>query len=312
MSFPKIMALALAMLWMATPAFPWNAAGHRLISSIAYDNLTPAARARVDDLIRRHPDYLSMFLRDAPTDPAQHAREAFLAASVWPDQIRSDPRFFDDTQPGARPTPTLPGFPDMGRHTNWHYTNLPFTQDGTRGPDSPRPNAVTELDRLIEILGKPPADRSNPVYALPWFLHLAGDLHNPLHAVARFSKDLPAGDRGGNLIFVARGQPLHLFWDDLLGSNAGLNYVVPAAQKLVGEYKTKTILGPVDRSPARWAQESFDLARSDVYTFGTASGSREKSIALSAGYLENARRIARQRAVQAGLRIASILNLELR
>ena len=151
MTIRKITTLALAMFCTARPAAPWNAAGHRLIASIAYDNLTPAARARVDDLIRRHPDYESMFLGDAPTDASQRAREAFLAASVWPDQIRSDPRFYDDTQPAARPTPLLPGFPDMGRHTNWHYTNLPFTQDGTRGPDSPRPNAVSELNRLIEL-----------------------------------------------------------------------------------------------------------------------------------------------------------------
>lgn len=207
------------------PATSWNAAGHRIIASIAYDNLTPAARARVDDLIRHHPDYQTRFLRNAPVDPSDRAREAFLAASVWPDDIRNDPRFYDDTQPGATRTPLLPGFPDMARHTNWHYTNIPLTQDGTRGPRSPKPNAETELARLIGVLGKPVADRSNPVYALPWFLHLAGDLHNPLHASVRFSRELPSGDRGGNLVFVENGQPLHAFWDNLLGSDPALSVV---------------------------------------------------------------------------------------
>ena len=300
----------MAMFWSAGgSALSWNAVGHRVIASIAYDNLTPAARARADDLIRRHPDYESMFIKDAPADPVQQAREAFLAASVWPDQIRNDPRFYDDTQSGA--TRQLPGFPDMGRHTNWHYTNTPFTQDGTRGPDSPKPNVVTELPRLIEALGKPPGDPSNPVYALPWFLHLAGDLHNPVHAVARFSRELPAGDRGGNLVFVGKGQPLHAFWDDLLGSNSSLAYVVPSGRNLVSEYRAKGPSEPRNGSPAVWAEESYNLARSGVYTFGKASGSKAKSIVLSSRYKDKAKQVARRRAVEAGLRIASILNQKL-
>ena len=48
-----------AILLLATcPAWAWNAAGHRIVAAIAYDQLTPATRARVDDLIRRHPDGL--------------------------------------------------------------------------------------------------------------------------------------------------------------------------------------------------------------------------------------------------------------
>src|SRR5207247_2175504 len=147
---------------------------------------------------------------------------------------------------------------------------LPFTQDGTRGPNPAQPNAVTELERLIEAIGKPVGDPSNPVYALPWFLHIAGDLHNPVHAVDRFSRELPAGDRGGNLVYVGSGQPLHLFWDDLLGSNPGLSYVVPEGRRLDGEYQAKGVSGPLADAPARWADEGFRLARSDVYTFGEA------------------------------------------
>jgi len=311
MPFRQTMAATLAMICLALPALPWNATGHRVIASIAYDNLTPAARARVDDLIRRHPDYQSLFLKDAPADPAQRDREAFLAASVWPDQIRTDPRFYDDTQRSARPTPLLAGFPDMGRHTNWHYIGLPFTQDGTRGPNPARPNVVTELERLIEIIGRPPADAANPVYALPWFLHLAGDLHNPVHSADRFSRELPGGDHGGNLVYVEKGQPLHLFWDDLLGSNPMLSYVVPEGQILVGEYGAKGSLKPFNDTPAQWAEESFHFV-TDVYSFGRASGSKEKPVLLSSRYKSNARRIARGRAVEAGLRMASILNQKLK
>src|SRR5882757_2823224 len=90
---------------LAPPATAWNATGHRLIAAIAYDRLKPKTRARVDALIRQHPDYEKIFLRDAPTEPAARARAAFIAASVWPDQIKGDPRFYDESRANASPTP---------------------------------------------------------------------------------------------------------------------------------------------------------------------------------------------------------------
>ena len=52
------------------------------------------------------------------------------AAAVWPDNIKGDPRFWDDTHADASPTQLLPGFPDMKRHTNWHYFDMPYAPDG--------------------------------------------------------------------------------------------------------------------------------------------------------------------------------------
>src|SRR5580658_5174745 len=126
---------------LAPPAQAWNSTGHRLIAAIAYDRLTPKARARVDALIRQHPDYEKLFLRDAPTDPIARARAAFIAASVWPDQIKGDPRFYDETRSNASPTPLLPGFPDMARHTTWHYYDTPYTPDGADA----EPRSLPEL-----------------------------------------------------------------------------------------------------------------------------------------------------------------------
>src|SRR5271156_1332522 len=86
-------AFTATLLTIAPPASAWNATGHRLVAAIAYDRLTPKTRARVDALIRQHPDYEKLFLRDAPAEPAARARAAFIAAAVWPDNIKGDPRF---------------------------------------------------------------------------------------------------------------------------------------------------------------------------------------------------------------------------
>src|SRR5580658_3508546 len=112
-----------AVLYLASPAQAWNATGHRAVAAIAYARLSPIARARVDELLRHHPDYKTLLTQDAPADPAGRSRAAFLVAATWPDIIKGDPRFYDNLSQDARSTPLLPGFPDMGRHTNWHYVD---------------------------------------------------------------------------------------------------------------------------------------------------------------------------------------------
>ena len=66
-----LLAAWTATLYVASPALAWNATGHRIIAAIAYERLTPRTRARVDELIRQHPDYATILTRNAPADPTQ-------------------------------------------------------------------------------------------------------------------------------------------------------------------------------------------------------------------------------------------------
>ena len=101
----------------------------------------------------------------------------FLEASTWPDDIRNDSRFHADN--AKQPTPDIPGLPpeSQARHSNWHYMNLPFSTDGTRTRPSEEPNILTKL-RDFEALASMPDQAKT--YALPWILHLIGDIHQPL------------------------------------------------------------------------------------------------------------------------------------
>jgi hypothetical protein len=300
-------ALLLALLVIASTMPAWNATGHKIISAMVYDRLTPAARARVDDLIRAHPDYQSHFLRDVPADatPAAKARAAFINASLWPDQIRDDPRFYNDDRADAKPTPTLPGFPDMGRHVTWHYISIPFTQDGTPLRDAPTPNAVTEITRLSNVVGTP---GDGAVYALPWLIHLVEDLHNPLHAVARFSQDNLNGDRGGNLIFVEPGRNLHAFWDALGGADPQTDAYINEQANLLNRTGTKR---PLSVGPFAWAQEGVKEAKKSVYSFGRSSGTVEHPVQLPQKYLTKAKQLYPEEFAAAAGRLATILNGEL-
>jgi hypothetical protein len=298
----------LLILTLAVPAPAWNFSGHWIAAAIAYQQLTPAVRARVDDLIRRHPDYEKMIFADAPADPENRARAAFIHAASWPDEIRNDPRFYDDTRKDAVPTPTLAGFPGMQRHTNWHYYDTPFSPDNTPLIVEPPPSALTEIPRLLQEIGTT-ADPILSAYDLVWIEHLVADVHNPLHATSRFTKSLPEGDRGGNLVFVS-GRTLHAVWDDAaspreIGYEGILNY---AHDLTIRQAPPVTFA----LNPGTWLEESFKLAQSDVYTFGDENGSKESPIKLPSGYLENAQKIARQRVTLSGYRLAAVLNMRLK
>jgi hypothetical protein len=297
---------------IAPPAQAWNATGHRLIAAIAYDRLTPKARARVDALIRQHPDYEKIFLHDAPTEPAARARAAFIAASVWPDQIKGDPRFYDETRSNASPTQLLPGFPDMARHTTWHYYDTPYTPDGAEPGHQDPPHALSELNRIIPLIGTkadvPPTSASNPVYLLPWLEHIEGDVHQPLHCVSRFLKSQPKGDMGGNGVFIGT-RNLHSLWDGAAGRDDSDAYLAKYIGEATAAHPAPRHLG---KKPEKWIAEGFKLAVSEVYTFGLETGTRERPITLPPGYEANAAKVAQQRIAMAGYRLAAVLNEKLK
>ena len=293
-----------ALALIALPLEAWNATGHRIVAAIAYDRLTSKARDRVDDLLRQHPDLKALI------GATNTGRDAFLAASVWPDAIKGDNRFYDDTRANAQPTPLLPafagvGFPSMARHTNWHYIDIPFSPDGTPLEPPPSPNALIELRRILK-------EASLSVYDLPWLVHLTGDVHQPLHCTSRFTRSQPKGDQGGNLVYVMPGRNLHALWDGLAGSDTTDAYVNRYAAEITAEFLQENGRRPrLSKDPKKWVDQGFDLAEREVYTFGPETGSREHPLPLPPGYEENARRIARIQLAKAGLRLAAVLNAKL-
>jgi hypothetical protein len=303
----------LGALLLALPAAAWNYSGHSIIAQIAYERLTPLARARVDQMIRDHPDYNRIFTHGAAgrakDDPAARARYAFVHAAPWPDLILySDDRFYDELAPNARPTPLLRGFPDMMRHRAWHYFDNPISGDGTPVIAQRPPHLMTELPRLLAEIAT--VDSRPAAYDLPWLEHLAGDVHQPLHLTSRFLRSQPKGDEGGNLVFVGRGRNLHSLWDDAAAPrDLSDDGIVRYAREITAEYPAGTALS---LDPLEWAAESFELDKSAVYTFGPETGSREHPLILPPLYEEKAKKIARQRVALAGYRLAEVLNKYLR
>ena len=320
-------ALALCLGGLAAPAFAWNDEGHMAVAYLAYQRLRPETRGRVNALLKRNP-YYARWRAAIPqgTPEAETDRMIFMIAATWPDQIRNDPEYMDDgprdgNLPDGPDSSRNIGYADHLRHKYWHFIDLPYTQDGTPLPPVPTPNAETQIAAFRAALGSRASDDVK-AYDLAWLEHLVGDIHQPLHAIARVSGHMREGDAGGSLLPLCAApcrDSLHLFWDRLVGSQNGiaaptaradLARELQSATRAAQELPTADARLAAERSEAAWVQESFDAAKRYVYVGPIGPG--KGPFTLTPAYFATAQRVARERVALAGARLANLLDDELK
>lgn len=201
----------------------------------------------------------------------------------------------------------------------WHYINYHFRTDGKATSLGPIPqNVVWAIQRFSATLKNPSAPELDRADALRYLLHFVGDIHNPLHCVARDSDAFPQGDRGGNDFAILpypgmRPEPrnLHFLWD--LGggefpnverplSREGLDQIVESSQlalKLNPESQIRELIQVSD--PNIWAREGLQLAKSKVYKLS------ENAVPPKA-YIETVRKESLRQVALAGYRLGYLLN----
>ncbi len=301
----------------------WDAIGHRAMAAMAYDRLSQSTRARVNALLRKHPDLESLGEGIDVQTPAG-VREVFIRASVWPDRIRSDARFYRETSPDATPTPLLPGFPTMARRDGWHYLTRSFSTDGTPTLMLEEPNVASELPKMADALADNAIPESVRAYHLGWIIHVVGDLHQPLHGTSRSTAESPDGDAGGNRMWVRTPRSdrdstnLHSTWDGMVGRvSRGIpldSVALALADALpVSEMPSDDLVIPDGAALAAtvksWADESATLARYVAYD--TPLRDTDAPPMLSADYMAQGERIARQRLALAAYRLVALLEARL-
>jgi hypothetical protein len=314
MKATSIVTLA-AFAFSCTPALAWNDFGHMQVAAVAWAKLTQAERDRIVLLLKKNPKYDKWIEHVAPEDRDQ---VAFLMAARWPDAIKHDHDYISDgTDNGDRPPPGPEasqniGYVDHLRHKYWHFVDKGFSPDNTHVIDPPpKPNAGTQIAPLRAKLSDPTADPDIRSYDLVWLLHLVGDVHQPLHATARFIATQTEGDAGGNKVEIQCGDgcsaaELHMFWDDVLGTSEHPQEAIDAAAQLP----------PADPQLAaiaderKWLDESFKLAQTDVYVgpIGVGTGPFD----LTDDYKANALSVAQKRIALAGARLANLLKQAVR
>mmetsp|Transcript_18013 Transcript_18013/g.17194 ORF Transcript_18013/g.17194 Transcript_18013/m.17194 type:complete len:224 (-) Transcript_18013:382-1053(-) len=188
---------------LSLQASAWWSTGHMLAARIAYDKLmeeSPEVVDRANGALSHIASFTSLE-RDHP----------FVECATFGDAIK-----------GA-------GWYDT---SYWHFVDNPIFDGYTDEKWYPSEyNATWVLGELISALkyaraDAPPTLQSGYVdYALGdsfnirMFIHIAADIHQPLHATSRYAPNHQEGDRGGNSYSIDGDygiSQLHALWDSVV------------------------------------------------------------------------------------------------
>ena len=279
------MLFRLICLLVALPQFllAWGANGHRVVAKIAYDNLTPAARARVDAALGDN--YLSQ-------------------VSTWPDYVRAE-RGWDFAKPWhymtVQPDETIDGVARANAR-NDEVDDVREAIDlmtAVLAGDAVARQTFTELTRQNKagLLSG-----SLDATALAYLIHMIGDLHMPLHVGK--NRDL-----GGNKIivqFFGERQNLHAVWDTHILERENLSYTEFAAYATI---HTRARRADWEDDPITdWIAESIAL-RETIYNTLYDRTDRDSGLPdLSWDYQHDFLPVVEDRLAAAGYRAAVVLN----
>jgi hypothetical protein len=251
-------------------SFAWNAAGHKVVAQIAYDNLSPKAR-----------DFCYKYLHSRNYNTAN---ASFIRESTWMDEIRYKKIFWYDAM---------------------HYIDIPFSNDGSQLPSIDKTNAIRAMKHAITVLSNRSSSFTDRKLALRMLIHITGDIHQPLHAITRVSAQHPKGDLGGNLFLLGKnsvGNNLHQYWDNGAGFFLGQfdeQQVKNTARNLQKNFNCATINSEI--KPKKWAKMSYKIAVKNVYHIEPRASPNKK-------YQKNAQLLVQKQIVYAGCRLAAVLN----
>lgn len=312
---PFALAVAGIAVLLVAPAVAtaWNETGHQTVARIAWERMTPTARARALVLLRSAPmDAGLRQLDDSSRPQAARDRELFMRAAAWPDMIK------DRSQ--------VERFRKYN-HGPWHYRDAFWQQDSAGAPiiDRPEISPSPAGENAVAVMIASQArleDRARPdslrAIDLAWLVHLVGDVHQPLHASARITALDPGGDAGGNRFRLdAAGRTnLHSYWDDALSRDSPRRPADSTLDAYIGRLATELMWAfPASSFVARmapgaydaWTTESVEIAKRELYPTSLV---RDQPPPES--YRQRAHEIAEPQVALAGYRLADVLNRVLR
>lgn len=264
------------MLILPLSSYAWNALGHMVIANIAYQQLKPEVKAKVNNLV-------NYFNNEYPDI------DSFVKLAPWPDAIRSQ---------------------KIDTYTHWHYIDNPLSVDGTEAPVTiiDTDNAVWALKNIQKVVANNAANNYERARFLAFLIHIVGDQHQPLHTVSYVSEKYPTGDRGGNsyTVYYPTGKTnLHAVWDkgvNLFTGESTQAAVTSLSNKITNQYP-KTYFGDAVNNLDfdAWSQEGVVNAKSYVYT-------TPENKVLSNAYVTAGADFAAQEAALAGYRLGNLLN----
>lgn len=201
--------------------------------------------------------------------------------ALWPDQIRGAQKW-SHTKP-------------------WHYINIKDQQRFDDLRRSRKGDVLSALHESYRQLKDPRTGKQQRREALGFFLHMAGDIHQPLH-VGRYN------DLGGNRVSIkwlgnSKRRNLHWVWDTGLIKDDELS--VEQYSALIDVSTAQQRRNWQSNSFLGWAKES-KILRAQVYEFGQPA--QKGSITINQNYIDRTKPLLKKRLLMAGIRLAGCLN----
>jgi S1/P1 Nuclease len=294
----------------ALPAFAWDDSGHKLTAYIAWQRMTPETRAEVIRLLRAAPEdaqLATFYMSYGAQSEAARKLDFFMTISSWPDIVKD--RAFETRY-------------KKYNKSNWHYTDTFWAMKDGKVELVPAPeeggHALEKVIDFDKTMRDAKASDAEKAIAISWFLHVIGDLHQPLHTSARVTDTEPKGDQGGNLFLLTpKDTPresqdnLHRFWDSIINRSIPIkndacdtDYLEPIGNSIMKKYPQAKLQARIEPGQfENWMKESFALATTDVF-----SADLKRFETPSAAYKKKALRISEEQIALAGYRIADTFN----
>jgi hypothetical protein len=200
-------------------------------------------------------------------------QQSLAIASTWMDDVRSDSTY--------------------DHMTDWHWVTIQDGQSYDQSLKNPKGDVVETLERVVAELKSKKLTPAEEVERIKILIHLVGDIHQPLHVGG-------GNDRGGNdvkVMWFRTDSNLHRVWDSDMIDDTKLSYTELAASL---DKPTEAQIQQWQKNSVReWATESMSF-RKQVYDYGQGK--------LGYSYSYRYFSIVRARLLQAGVRLAGILN----
>lgn len=287
----------------------WDDAGHKLSAYIAWHQLQPEVREQVISILLNAPEDSDLnVIYNAYDSRSKEIKqlELFMYAATWSDVIRN--KFF------------------KVRYENynngiWHYSDIFWKQENGKPEileNFPEESgkAIPKLYDFEKTLRDSNALDAEKAIAIAWFLHVGGDIHNPLHNASRVTETEPKGDQGGNLFLLTPGDAkprinLHGYWDSLITKNmprendaCDAEYIPALGKKILSEFPFSKMENRLKIGDFHaWNSEGFDLLSDKVYAKNLVRGELPPK-----EYQAQAFALAREELALAGYRLGETLN----
>jgi hypothetical protein len=199
--------------------------------------------------------------------------QSLAIASTWMDEVRSDSTF--------------------EYMNDWHFVTIPSGQTYEQSVKNPKGDIIMTIENIVKELKSKKLTKEQEVQKLKILVHLVGDIHQPLHVGGK-------NDRGGNDVKVSwfrTDSNLHRVWDSDMIDDTKLSYT-ELAQSLDSPSLVE-IKGWQKSTVREWAKESQSF-EPQVYDIENGK------LGYKYSYLYF--HIVRERLLQAGIRLAGILN----